>query len=336
MKWENHIGVDVGSTAIKLVQLSSVGLGKFQLAALGQAAAGQDDPARVAAIKKLLAQIKTTVKTVIFSLPESLVYTRVVEMPQLVEPELTSTIAFQAEQYIPVPLDDVILKHQVLSEPEPGVPGAKMSVLLVAVPNEVMNRYLQIFSQAGLDVLAVETEILAVIRSLLSDPNAPTSLVVHLGAETSTIAVARQGNLVLTQSIGYGGTGVARALAGNLKMEQLQAQEYMRSYGLDETKLEGKVATAIKPVVDLIIGEIKRALAFYESKQVNDPVKRVVLSGGLAQLSGLVQYAAIALGMEVQIGNPFASVGLTDMQKKDIGESGAVFTVAVGLAQKQT
>lgn len=342
MKFQPHVGIDIGSHAIKLAQLSSVGNGKFNLVALGQTETPTAPTlvelaaAKAEAIKKLFKDSRATSHQAIISLPESQVYTRVIEMPAMEEAEMAQAIHWQAEQYIPVPLADVVLKHQVLAQAGGSEGGKdKVSVLLIAAPNSILTDYTSILNHAGLETIGIETEILAVARSLVgSDPYSPTTLLVHLGAETTTLSILARGDLAFTQTISSGGSAIARAVAANLGLEINQAEEYKKSYGLDESKLEGKVVTAIKPIIELIMAELKRVLAFYETRGTHEPVKRVVLSGGTALLPGLVQYFTQNLSIEVQIGNPFLAVNLSEKQRKEITDSGSLYTTSIGLAQK--
>lgn len=343
MKFVQHIGLDLGSNTFKLAELKLVSQDKYAVVAMGTVPAPVGDGqlaaqlAKSDVIKKLLKDSKAASRQAVISLPESLVYTRVIEMPFLAEPELSQAIKWQAEQYVPVPLSDVVLKHQVITRPEEGEVSteSKMTVLLIAAPNKVLNDQISLVEKAGLEVVAVETEILSVARAIVgTDIYSPTTLLVHLGAETTTFSILSRGDLALTQSISSGGTAIARSIAAELGLELNQAEEYKKSYGLDESKLEGKVVKAIKPIAELIVSEIKRVLAFHETHGNNDPVKRVVLSGGTAMIPGLVQYFAESLALEVQIGNPFLNINLTDKQKQEIGENAALYATAVGLAMK--
>ncbi len=341
MKWQNHIGLDIGSSTIKLVQLAPTSGERFKLVALGQIETPnfddqiQWDQSRSEIVKKLVSETRPNSNQVVISLPETQVYTRVIEMPQMAEPDLSSTIRFQAEQYIPVPITDVVLKHQIMSTPEQGVPGAKMSVLLVAAPNAILARYTLILSKAGLSAIAVETEILSVGRAIIgAESVSPTSLLVHLGAESTTLAIFKNGLLVLVQSVSSGGAAIIRSVSSQLGLDFKQAEEYVKSYGLDATKLEAKVANGVKPVVELILSEIRRVVAFYQTRDSGDPIKRMVLTGGMALLPGLVEHFTQSMDLEVQMGDPFGVVDLTAEQKKEIGENGALFATAVGLALK--
>ncbi|MBI3887453.1 type IV pilus assembly protein PilM [Candidatus Microgenomates bacterium] len=342
-KFINHIGLDIGSESIKLVQLEQVG-DKFSLQNIGQIETPvfpnqvDADKAKVEAIKKLIKDTGATSKQVTIALAESQVYTRVIEMPVLEEPELSQAIRWQVEQYIPVPLSDVVLKHQVLGKHDEnkGI-ISNMNVLLVAAPSLLLNNLVNTLSSAGLEAVGIETEILAVARTIVgAEENSPTTLLVHMGAESTTLSILSRSDLVLTQAVSTGGQAVTRAIVTTLRLEVKQAEEYKRTYGLDPTKLDGKVAGAIKPVIELLLSEIKRVLAFYNTHGVEDQVKRVVLTGGTSLLPGLIPHLALSLDMEAQVGNPFHQINLNNQQKTLIGDNGSIYATAVGLALKLT
>lgn len=340
MKFQDHLGLDIGSSSVRLVQLTPAKENRFTLLSYGEiaipVAVGPDqaeaDAKMTEAIKKLLAETKVTSRRVVVGLPESQVYTRVIEMPVLAEPDLTQAIHWQAEQYIPVPLSDVVLKHQVLSQNENG----KMSVLLLAAPNNLLNRYTFFLSQAGLETMAIETEILAVARAIVGlDAPSPATLLVNIGSASTTLAIVSDGNLILTQSVPTGGEAITRTISSNLGLEFNQAEQYKKAYGLDATKIEGKVATTIKPVINLIVAEVKRALAYFDTRGEGKAIKRVVLSGGSAGLPDLVPYLSLSLNLEVQLGDPLSAVVFTsESQKQEMGEKAPSFAAAIGLAMK--
>lgn len=342
MRSQNNIGLDIGESTVKLVQLSSEGE-KFKLSAVGIAESPirsdspESDKQAVDLIKKLLADTHARGKSVVMSLPESQVYTRVVEMPYLEEPELSSTIKWQAEQYIPVALSDVALKHQILALPDMKVPGSKMTVLLVAAPTALVNRYASIVARAGLEAVAIETEIFAVARSLVATDNFPfVSLLVNFGVDSTTLAVLKKGDLALTQSVSTGGAAINRTLSSDLGLNVAQAEEYKKTYGLLDDKLDGKVKTSIKPIIDQVLAEVKKVITYGETRSGSEPIKRVVLTGGNALIPGLLAYFSANLGLEVQLGNPFVKVLLTDRQREAVFEAGPIFAAAVGLALKNT
>lgn len=345
LKFRDHIGIDIGSRTMKLVQLYPEGNDKYRLAAYGQVDTPRDksgpelDVAKVEALKRLFSDSRAGVKQAVINLPESQVYTRVIEMPPLPDLEMAQAVKWQAEQYIPARLEDVVLKHQVISS-SPGLNSSgngQVNVLLVAAPNTLIKAYLDMMQRAGLDVIAMETEVLAVSRALVSaEPVSPTTLLLHMGANTTTFTILVKGELTLTQSISTGGEAMTRSISTSLSMDPLQAEEYKHTYGLDASQLDGKVAAAVRPIVEVILTELKKILAFYTTHSNNEPVKRVVLSGGTALIPGLVHYFMQNLDFEVQEGSPFSRIEMNDQQKKALGSQGPLFVTAIGLAEKLT
>ncbi len=344
MKFQKHFGLDIGSTSIKLIQLEEDSQSKFKLLARGMVGIPEkvgvtekDDLAIIEAIKLLVHETKVTAKQVVISLPEAQVYTRVIEMPFLAEPELSAAIKWQAEQFLPVPVDEVVQRHQVISSPETGTPDAKMQVLLVAAPISVVNARIGLVGRAGFEVIGVETEIFAASRSLISpDSVTPTTLLLCMGSEATTFALLSNSDIALVQSIATGGKALTRAISTELGLDANQAEEYKKAYGLDETKLEGRVQKAVKPLIDILVEEARRIVAYRTTHFGNDPVRRIVVSGGGGLVPGLVTYFAESLAVEAQLGDPFVLVNLSEQQKASFGQERTVYSTAVGLALKLT
>lgn len=335
------IGLDIGSQTIKLIQLEKKGQGYWlQTAGLaptpsrGLLSDAQADLEAVSVvIKKLVLDSKTSTRQVNASLPESQIFTRVIEMPPLSETEVASAIKWEAEQYIPMPMNEVKIDFAVLT-PAPKGQAGKMDVLLVAAPLTLIEKYSQILVMAGLEPVSLEPEIIAISRSLVGKEKSPT-LIINFGAATTDLSIVRNGFLTFTHSLASGGEALARAVAKEMGFEISQAEEYKRTYGLEEDKLEGKILAAVKPIFETVIEEIKRAVVFYQGKYPEEPIKMVRLCGGAAKLPGLILYLAQNLGIETQIGNPWTVISHEPNVFPGIDEEGPVFAVAVGLAMKE-
>lgn len=337
----NHFGLDIGTHSIKAVQLTGsiekpvfVTAGQVKTPSRGPNTGGEKQSQEViSAIKSLYKEAHISTNKVVTSLPESQIFTRVVEMPNLNKEELKKAINWEAEQYVPIPINEVRLDWQILGD---STVAGKIEVLLVAAPINLVNYYLEILKGAGLTPVSVETEITAVARSLVQRiEGAPVTMVISIGASTTDLSIVRGNRISFTRSIGTGGLALARGVAKDLGFETDQAIEYMKTYGLDPTSLEGKVMQAIKPIFDIIVNEVKRALVYYTNKHPDSEVKRVVVTGGTAKLPGLVVYLAEALGIEVQIGNPWEGISMPSNIAKKLEEDSTSYAVAVGLALKQ-
>lgn len=333
-------GLDIGSRTIKLVQLEKKGnafwlqtMGTIPTPPRGLSSDAQPDLEAVAvAIKKLVLDSRPTTRLVNASLPESQIFTRVIEMPPLTETELASAIKWEAEQYVPMRIDEV--KIDFALSPLAKKPGQeKMDVILVAAPLTLIGKYRNVLEMAGLEPVALEPEIVAIARSLVGQASSPT-LVINLGATTTNLAIVLQGFLVFTHSIATGGEMLAKAVAREMGLEISQAEEYKRTYGLEEDKFEGKILASVKPILDMVIEEVKKILMFYQEKHPEEPIRVVSLCGGTAKLPGLALYLAQNFGIEAQISNPWVNIQRNPKIFSKIEEVGPIFTVAVGLAMR--
>jgi len=348
---DTFFGIDIGSSNIKLVELkrSSNGLllQAFGLIETPKGSSKSESEADIneiaTAIRKLMKESRVTTNKVVVGLPESVVFTRVVELPYMNDQELKTAMRWEAEQFIPIPLKDVKYDYEIVKKPEAKdlkdkEKKEKMSVFFVAVPNSTIERYLKIIKASSLEPVAFETELIALVRSLSPEGKAsPTTLIINIGAETTDLCIVSKGNIAFTRSISSGGNALSKAIAQELGFEIAQAEEYKKTYGLLENELEGKIQDIIKPIFDVIVNEIERGILFYQTHHPTDSVKRIVLCGGSAKLPGVVMYLAGALDLEVQLGDPWNNIkkGSPEVTKK-LEEETTLYAVAVGLAMRES
>lgn len=331
------IGVDFGSTSIKLVRLrkehktvlatsASVPSG----AIFSESTADREILANI--LRKLFADNNIKEKNVNIALPESQVFTRVIEMPVLSDEEVASALRWQAEQYIPLPLSEVNMDFSIISRPKND--KEKMKVLLLAAPFHSIERMVKILDRAGLSPNSLETEILSASRvfsSLISEKEA--LILVDCGSSTTDVAILDAGVVVFTHSLNVGGEVMTRAISENFSLPIPQAEEYKIAYGLEAKHLEGKVKTAIKPMVDAIVDEIKKAVSFYQKKG-RSSIKSIIIFGGTSLLPGMVSYLAEFLEVEVQIANPWQGFTL-EQPTQQLKNQASIYTVATGLALRE-
>lgn len=332
-------GLDIGSTSIKAVEIVGEKNKKRLLAAslvatpsVGLASESDLDQQLIAgAIKNLVKINKFETNLVNVSLPESQVFTRVIEMPFLTQKELSSAIKWEAEQYIPLPVASVSLDWEVLRiDKEKN----KTEVLLVGAPTRLVSKYEKILGMAGLVPVFMETEIISAARSLIgSSQNTPSAMIIEIGARTSSLGVFKDGKLEVAYSLPMAGMAIERLIAQEFGFENKQAEEYKKTYGFNPEMLEGKIAAAIKPVLLSLLTEVKKAISFYQGKNPNEKeIKRIILSGGGAKLPGLVAFFAQNLGIETEIANPWKEI-IVDQNIFKLQITDAPFySIATGLA----
>jgi len=336
-------GLDIGTTSIKVVWLNrdkdtisynaSLTVPTPVPGMQSESPFDQQEMAQV--INKLVIDAKITTNNVNIALPENHAFTKVIEMPVIADKELGNAIFWEAEQYIPVPLDTVTLSWSKLRTVQSNLPEEKMQVLLVAAPKDLIKRYQDILDLAGLTVVAIETDILAVIRSLINVKNTPTSLIVHIGAMSTTLGIVQNGYLVFNYSVPLGGVALTRAIASDFGLQPEQAEEYKRVYGLSDKNFGGKVGKAIEPILTALLGEIKKAVTFYVEKYKNElPISQLLLTGGGASLPGLSIYFAQNLGFESVLANPWKMLNVQGVPH-DIEMKGPEYSTSVGLALKE-
>jgi len=334
-------GLDIGSTSTKIVQLEKVG-GKIRLLAAGivptpvpgfTSEAESDLVALATALKKLHQETKIASKKVVTALPEEEVFTRVIELPPMSEDEVAQAINWEAEQFVPKPLSEVTLDWRIISKGEAGREMGQMKIFLVAAPKKLIEKYLKVMSLAGFEVVGIETEMVANARALILASASPT-MILDFGAKTTDLAVIRAGQVISTRSIPTAGEAFTRAISSGLSLETAQAEEYKRAYGLEETQLEGKIKAALAPIFKVVIDEIKRTLQAWREKE-KEPLSRLILAGGTANLPQASTILAHELGIEVQIADPFAQLEVGEEVMSSLKGNTCLFTAAVGLAQKE-
>jgi type IV pilus assembly protein PilM len=264
------------------------------------------------------------------SLPETAVSTKIISIPPLSDAELASAIGWQAEQYIPIPPEELSLEYQVLYRPTKKE-DAPMRVLLIGTRKLLVERYVNMFNEMGIEPSLLETQMISIMRSLQFSPEDPTTVLAHIGSSNMSVAVINAAELQFVISHMNGGQMLTKALETSIGLDIAQAEEYKRSYGLDGSQFQGKVRDALTTPVNMLLGEIRKSIQFYTNQNPQQPVQRIVMSGGTAMLPGLVQHITNELGVEVLISSPFA--GATGEIPENINHP--AMSVCMGLLQRE-
>lgn len=328
-------GLDIGRSFIKVVQVDG-GDKKRLVAASSALSPGGGIQSESAVeleklsdvIKKCIDGAKIDTKKCAVSLIESQVVTRLIQMPNLTEKELSAAINWEAEQYIPLPIKDVSMQYQIISRAEGA--GGKMNVLLIAAPKRIIEKYAAVCKKAGLHIEFLETESTAVTRSL-TRPTDPATIIVSLGAVSTELVITYGGNVLFTRSIATGGMNLTKAIMSEFNLPQDQAEQYKQTYGIREDQLGGKVSAVLKPILDILISEVLKAVEFAHTHIQNSQVARIVTCGGSAYLPGFSEFLTQRTGLEVSLGDPWADFAKDGLLLKLPGQGG-IYAVATGLA----
>lgn len=334
------IGIDIGSSLIKAVEL--VPNGKewrlLSAASLASPVGGLVPGSResITTVAQVLSRVikeagfRGTKATV--SLPEDKVFTHLVNLPAMKDEEVEQTLQWQVEQYIPMPIDKTTWSYQIIGKD--GTSSEGLEVLLIAAPKMLVEAYKNVMDIAGLELLAVETELIAISRSVVP-VNSLLNIIVDLGAKTTGIGIVNNGLLVFSRSISTAGDAFNRAIASFLDLDIKQAEEYKNSYGFSTKYLNGKLVEAMKPVIGLVIEEIKKTIDYYTSKHQGQSPTTAIITGGVAMTPDIISQMSILLGMEVVLGDAFSRVKLDDSQHKALSNMFNTYSVATGLALRE-
>jgi type IV pilus assembly protein PilM len=334
-----RIGIDIGTTTIKMVELVPAGKERWKLvtavsvpSVAGGVLANQNNLAAFSqSIVKMKKEAGIKSQRAIAALPEEQVSSHVVELPMMSDDEVKQALQWQVEQYIPIPADRAVWSYQIIHKDQAS---GGMEVLLVAAAKNLVNAYINILEQAGLEVVAMETELMATSRSEVPK-DFPLSLVVDIGSKSTDVGVVQQGQLVFARTIATAGEAFTRAIQTALGLDAAQAEQYKNTYGFSADKLGGKLVEAMKPVLNVIANEIKKTADFYTSKHTGEGIKLVTLSGGISVLPEMVGLLSGMVGMEVSIGNPFQKLEMDKNQTQALSGSGPIYGVAIGLAMRE-
>jgi type IV pilus assembly protein PilM len=335
VKNTDFIGLDIGSTAIRLVQLrpgakpSLMAYGSVPVTGnitISDSAADQDKVAEL--IKQLLVENKITARDVVVGLPSSKVFATVIRTPNIDRKQLGKAINYQAEQFIPMALSQVKMDWALLDE----TPDAKnLDVLLVSAPNSIVDKYVSIVEKAGLEALALEANAIASTRALLP-VGAPPVVVLDMGSLDSDVSIIWKNAPMLIRSVEVGGTTVVRTVSKVLGLDETQATQFTYKFGLTQSKLEGQVYRAVRPVLDGLVAEIEKSVKFFNSRYPDVKLEKLVVTGGPSMMPELGIYLANSLGMPVEFGNAWTNVSYPENLQDKLMSISSQYATAVGLA----
>ncbi len=333
-------GLDIGTTSIKALSIKKSGnilsiesLGIGPTPTKGIMSESPEDLAKFTdAIKQVINSAGIKQKEVNIALPESQVYTKIIEMPSLSEKELAAALKYEMEQYIPLPLDQVKTDWQILG---PTSNQSKTTrVLLVAASLSLIKKYEQIAEQLGFVPATIETEMLSVHRSVFPLVNTQSSnIIVHMGAATTNIAVVENGEIVMVFTVDKGGIAITRAISLDLGIDISQADSYKKAYGLSKDAFEGKIGKSLFPILESILGDIRKTMLLYKEKNPNQQITQLILSGGSAQLPGVDIFFTNQLNLQVVLGSAFQIYDIKNIPQELVSDA-LSFNVVVGLALK--
>lgn len=343
-KRPNGFGLEIEDRSLKAFMIERRGKNKCRVRSCGlrdikkgiiQDGQVANPEALAQEIKALMASAKPhplKSKFVVFSIPENKAFIRTISIPKMTRREAEEAVKWETEANIPVAADRVYLDWQVVAED-----GKNDEVLVSAVPKEVIDTYEEAIRLARLEILAVEVDIIATIRSLApenSEADMPV-MIVDLGEHRTSLAISKKQIPYFTSSIPLSGRSFTDALEKGLGISFGKAEELKIKYGLGKMRKDDMLYNIYNPLVENLVAEIEKSRNFYEETiNPREKIEKIIISGGGALLKDLVDYLIGRMKMQVVLGNPLRALGIAHNFSEDIQKSMAPFATAIGLAAR--
>lgn len=335
----DFFGLDIGTTAVRLVQLQAGSEPKALIKyayvplegniALSESKTDQQKLAKI--IAQLIKQADLSTRNVAAGIPSNRVFTTVADVDRLGSSELAKAITYQADSLIPTPLAESKVDWALIGDSP--VDKTKQEILLSSVPNNFVENRLDMLESIGLNVIAFEPDNLAMARAL-AVPNVAAQMILDIGRRSTDLVVLKDSVPHLTRSIPTGVEAIVRSAAQNLNVDEKQAEQFVFKFGLTQEKLEGQVFHAVSNTIDLLTTEIEKSIKFFQTRYTGAKIDRIVVTGGASVIPELPLYIANKFGLNVEIGNAWQRVSYSRDRQNELLTISNQFGVAVGLAER--
>ncbi|QQR52623.1 type IV pilus assembly protein PilM [bacterium] len=335
-------GFDLGTRTAKIMQLKAGG-SHHKILGYGYADFDEDaitegiivDPKLIAhQLRPLIDKIphgRLTASRVATALPVAKLFTRVIQLPNMKPEDLGAAVRLEAEQYIPVPLADLYIDHEIVEA------GPEQSeVLMVAAPRAVVDSYMKLFDILKLEVRLIESSLAAATRAVVATAHMdkPT-LVADIGSGSIDLTVYDK-VLRLTDTVAMGGDTLTMQLVKDLAVTREQANEIKFKFGVGPSGLQPKIVASLGVPLKKMCDEMKRVIKFYQDRGAGKrKIELIIVSGGSASMPGFVEYMASQMNVPLVVADPWKDLEFGRLP--GISEADApMYTTAIGLARWET
>jgi len=345
-------GVDIGTFGVRAAELE-VGSARPKLTRFGQVALPPgavregvvvDAEAVGAALRRLWREGGFKAKSVVIGVANQGVIVRPAEMAQMSVADLTQAIQFEAEELIPIPVEDALLDFQVIDEYVNAAGEPRMRILLAAAQKDMVRDFLAGAERGGLSVQSIDPIAFALVRSLA--PTAPDSAlgdgladaIICIGGGVTTIVVHENGIPSFARSQLVGGDQITEAISNELGVDLDTAEDLKRRVGRSQTGIESTEETAAARVVASRINElteeIRSSIDYYVDQVEGPPLRRVLLTGGASRTPGLFERLSEQLFVPVEWAHPLSAIDVGDVgiDPDRLAHAEPLLAVAIGLA----
>lgn len=336
----DFFALDIGTTAVRAVQLTPTG-SSWSLVRYGtmpvdikvaSSDAPEDQKRLGEVIAALIGQTGIRTKDVVLGIPSGKMFATVVDLPDMPPAELANTIKYQAEQYVPMSLDEAKIDWAVLGRSIND--ETKNEVLLASVANNFTEARLDLVEGLGLNVIAIEPDSLALSRALLNPGEQNAQVLIDMGDFSTDIVIAYHEAPRLIRSIPIGMQTLIKAAMQNLNVQENQATQFILKFGLQPDRLEGQIVRALEATLDQFVSEVTKSVKFFQTRYPSTNVGALILSGFGITIPSLAEYLGSKTGVPAQAGNPWRNVRMSGSDQDKLQQVASQFAVAVGLAER--
>ena len=337
---KSFLGIDIGSTSIKIVELEKEG-GQAKLNSYGfseniktnQFDWQSDTSFTAGIINKICEQAGMISRNAVSALPTFSVFSSIINLSNITKKDLAQAVQWEAKKIIPLPLEEMILDWKTIDDTATNKAG-NLRLLLTGAPRSLVKKYINIFKEAKINLLSLETETFSLVRSLLGNDKS-TVMIVEIGAMSTDVSIVDKSIPMLNRSIDIGGNSITKDLAMRLNIDSKSAEQFKYDLGINaiDSKSDNMPAVIIDSVSPIING-IKYAINLFQNKY-NKKTEKIILSGGSALVPNIANYLAKILDIKVIIGDPWARVSCPVDLEPLLNEIGPKMSIAIGLAMRE-
>ncbi len=345
------IGIDIGSSAIKVVQIKKKH-GKAVLETYGELALGPYagieigratnlPPEKVIeALKDILRESKTTTVSAGIALPLSSSLISFISIPPVPEKQMQEVISLEARKYIPVPMNEVMIDYSVIPKEDTypsddenqdkKIEKQNIDVLVVAIHNEYVNNYQVLTSGAGIQPSFYEIELFSSIRAVV-EQGINAVMIIDMGASVTKLYIVERGILRSSHIINRGGQDITLAISKSLSITVAEAENLKRTHGLKGGPEFKELTEIITVNLDYVFYEANSTMLSYQKKYMKN-ISKIILTGGSVLLKGFSDLARISFQTEIVPADPFGRLETPAFLSEQFSTAGPEFAVAIGCA----
>ncbi len=289
----------------------------------------------IKAIRKVLLAANIKTNHVVCSLPETKAFLRIINLPKMEKKEMDEAVKWEMEMNIPMSMDQVYYDWQLL-EDNITKEKKKINILTIAITKTIVDSWLSIFEEVGLEVEGFDVESIAQQRSLLpEEETGKTIMIVDIGDRLTSFLIVVRGVPVFTSSIPLSSEAMINAIALGMGISHEEAEKVIIMHGIGSVIKNDHIFDILKSVLENFIVEIEKTIEFFVAGLgYAQNVDEIILCGGGAKTKGIVSYFSRRLQRKVVIGNPWVNVNFGDGIPPLSRENSVQYTTVIGLAIK--